>query len=285
VHTHRSIDAAAVAVNEALAVDAGRDAWLCCLPLGHVAGLAVLVRAFEAGCPVEVAEGFDADLVRDAPGRQGVTLTSLVPTALARTDVTGYRAVLVGGAAPHGTLPPNVRVSYGMTETFGAVTVDGRPVPGAELAVRDGEVLVRSTALGRTYRGAGPVADADGWFHTGDAGELDAAGRLVVHGRRGEMIITGGENVWPAPVEAILAGVSGVAEVAVVGRADPTWGQAVTAVVVPADPRHPPALDELRDAVKEQLAAFAAPRRLELVARLPRTALGKLRRSALVDPT
>jgi O-succinylbenzoic acid--CoA ligase len=87
--------------------------------------------------------------------------------------------------------------------------------------------------------------------------------------------------VWPDPVERVLRTVPGVADVAVVGRPDPEWGQAVTAVVVPRDAAAPPALDELRDAVQAELAPWCAPKRLELVTDLPRTALGKVRRSAL----
>jgi O-succinylbenzoic acid--CoA ligase len=104
---------------------------------------------------------------------------------------------------------------------------------------------------------------------------------LTVHGRQSELIITGGENVWPAAVEAVLASHPGVAEVAVVGRPDEDWGARVVAVVVPADPAAPPTLDALRGWVKERLPAYAAPRQLELVTTLPRTGIGKIRRSTL----
>ncbi len=100
-------------------------------------------------------------------------------------------------------------------------------------------------------------------------------------GRRGDLIITGGENVWPDAVEQVLDGHPGVAEVAVVGRPDPEWGQRVVALVVPADPAAPPTLAELREAVHAELPAYAAPQELELVAALPRTSLGKLARARL----
>src|SRR5690606_677347 len=112
-------------------------------------------------------------------------------------------------------------------------------------------------------------------------GRLDDTGRLEVFGRRGDLIVTGGENVWPAAVEATLADHRAVATVAVVGRPDPEWGAAVTAVVVPADPDRPPTLEDLRDHVRRTLPAYAAPKRLELVDELPRTALGKVRRADL----
>ena len=146
----------------------------------------------------------------------------------------------------------------------------------------DGEVQVRGGMLMRAYRDGSSPITADGWLPTGDAGEIRPDGTLAVHGRRGDLIITGGENVWPTPIETIVLGLPGVAEVAVIGRPDPEWGQSITAVVVPVDADNPPVLDELRDAVKALLPAYCAPRRLELVDALPRTPLGKIRRQALL---
>jgi O-succinylbenzoic acid--CoA ligase len=167
-----------------------------------------------------------------------------------------------------------------MTETGSGVVYDGLPLDGVELRVVDGELQVRGPMLARCYRDGSPTLDGDGWLHTGDAGEL-VDGRLRVAGRMGDVIVTGAEKVWPAPVEAVLRTVPGVADVAVGGRADPAWGQVVVAWVVPDDRAAPPALDALRDAVKAVLPPWAAPRRLVLVDALPRTALGKVRRAAL----
>jgi len=282
VHTHASLLASARAVSRALDVDPVTDRWLCCLPLAHVAGLAVVVRALTHGVPLEVHDRFDAAAVTDA-ARRGATLTSLVPTALARIDPTAFRAIVVGGAAPPAVVPANCRISYGLTETASAVVFDGHPLPGVQLRVVQGEVQVRGEMLLRCYRDGTDPRTADGWLPTDDAGELGDDGTLVVHGRRGDVIVTGGEKVWPEPVERILSTLGAVAEVAVVGRPDPEWGRAVTAIVVPTDPSAPPRLDELRGAVKDRLPAWCAPRRLELVDSLPRTALGKVRRGELVD--
>jgi O-succinylbenzoic acid--CoA ligase len=112
------------------------------------------------------------------------------------------------------------------------------------------------------------------------AGEL-TDGRLIVHGRRGDLIISGGENIWPAPVEESLSGLGSIAEVAVVGRSDDEWGHVVTAIVVATDSSQPPTLDELRDHVKQTLPAYCAPRRIELLDALPRTPLGKIERRLL----
>ncbi len=282
VHTHGSVAASAHATNAGVGTDPERDTWLCSLPLAHVAGLSVVFRSVLSGTRLLLLDGFDARACEAAATEQGATLTTLVPTALARIDPSLFRRIVVGGTHPPAVLPPNCVVSYGLSETGSAVAYDGRPLDGAELAVVDGTVRVRGPMLLRAYRTADPEGldpkDAAGWFDTHDAGSLDAAGVLHVHGRVGDLIISGGENVWPIAVEHALAGAAGVAEVAVVGRPDPDWGQVVTAVVVPADPSAPPTLDALRARAKATLPAFAAPRRLELVDRLPTTALGKVQR-------
>ena len=280
VHTHDSLRASARASSAGLDVDPATDRWLCCLPLAHIGGFAVVVRALTFAMPLEVHERFDADAVTDA-ARRGATLTSLVPTALARLDPSVFRRIIVGGSAPPAVVPPNCRISYGMTETGSAVVFDGHALPGVELRAVDGEVQVRGDMVLRCYRDGTDPRTPDGWLPTDDAGEIAPDGTLSVHGRRGDLIITGGENVWPAPVERVLHELPSVAEVAVVGRPDPEWGQVVTAVTVAADPASPPSLDALRDAVKAQLPAYCAPRRLELVESLPRTLLGKVRRRAL----
>ncbi len=280
VHTHASVAASAAATSSRLEVDPARDRWLCCLPLAHVAGLSVVCRALHTGTPLEVHDGFDADAVMDAAAR-GATLTTVVPTALARIDPARFRKLVVGGSAPPKVVPPNAVISYGMTETGSAFVYDGVPLDGAEVRIVDGEIQVRGPMVMRAYRDGTDPRTPDGWLPTNDAGEWDDEGRLVVHGRRGELIITGGENVWPTAVERVLATQADVVEVAVVGRADPDWGERVVALVVPADQAAPPSLQQLRDHVKQELPAFAAPRELVLVERLPRTLLGKVERHAL----
>jgi o-succinylbenzoate---CoA ligase len=167
-----------------------------------------------------------------------------------------------------------------MTETGSAVVFDGELLPSVELRIVDGEIHVRGDMLLRCYRDDTDPRTADGWFPTNDAGEL-ADGQLIVHGRRGDLIISGGENIWPAPVEESLSGLSSIAEVAVVGRPDDEWGHVVTAIVVATDTSQPPTLDELRHHVKQTLPAYCAPRRIELRDSLPRTPLGKIERRLL----
>lgn len=280
VLTHEAVAASATATSQRLQVDPARDRWLACLPLAHVGGLSVVTRSLLTGTPCTVHDRFDATAV-DAAVDEGCTLTSLVPAALARVDATRYRAILVGGQAPPADRPAHVIATYGMTETGSGIAYDGIPLDGVELRVdADGQIHVRGAMLLRVYRDGADPKDADGWFATGDLGQLDD-GRLQVHGRRGDLIITGGENVWPAAVEKALLAHPAVSEVAVVGRPDPEWGQRVVALVVPVEPTAPPSLEALRDQVKTTLPAHAAPSVLELVGRLPRTGSGKVRRSEL----
>ncbi|HEY8544014.1 MAG TPA: fatty acid--CoA ligase family protein, partial [Acidimicrobiales bacterium] len=175
---------------------------------------------------------------------------------------------------------PNAVPTYGMTETGGGVVYAGTPLEGVELRTDDrGQLLVRAPMLLRAYRDGTDPRIQGGWYPTGDAGTWDpAARRVTVAGRIGDVIVTGGEKVWPAPVEARLAAHPLVREALVFGRPDPTWGHRVVARVVPADPAAPPTLDDLRGWVKEALPPWAAPHELELADHLPRTALGKLRR-------
>jgi o-succinylbenzoate---CoA ligase len=279
----------------------GGGRWLCCLPLHHVAGVAVLVRARLSGIPAVVLERFDVAAVADAVESGAVDHVSLVPTMLRRlldagVDVRRFARILLGGAAP----PPGlledaeragarVVVSYGMTETSGGCVYDGVPLDGVEVALRPatcapsdgGRIAVRGPVVMRGYRGD-PARTAavteEGWFVSNDLGRWHR-GRLEVLGRADDVIVSGGENVHAAAVARALLTHPAVADVRVEGRADPEWGERVVAVVVPADPSAPPALGALREHVGSRLGRHAAPRELEVVPRLDRTELGKVRRA------
>lgn len=280
VLTHDAVAASAQATSDRLAVDPDSDRWLACLPLAHVGGLGVVTRALLTGTPLTVHERFDASAV-DAAAEAGCTLTSLVPTALQRIDAGGFRAILVGGQAPPADRPDHVIATYGMTETGGGIAYEGVPLAGVEVRIdEERQILVRGSMLLRSYRDGTDPKDADGWLPTGDLGAW-ADGHLEVHGRRGDLIISGGENVWPAAVERALLTHPAVAEAAVVGRPDPEWGERVVALVVPLDWSAPPTLERLREHLRPLLPAHALPRAVEAVRVLPRTSSGKLQRSAL----
>lgn len=284
VLTHDALAASARAVTDHLdALDGAGYRWLACLPLAHVGGLGVVTRALLTGKPLTVLGGFDAGAVeRVARESDQPVVASMVATVLSRIDASLFQRIVLGGAAPPDRVPANVSTTYGLTETAGGIVYDGVPLAGVDIDVRhDGEIAVRGPMLLRTYRDGRDPRDLDGWLPTGDIGTWDGE-RLVVAGRRSEMIISGGENVWPAPVEEALRTVAGVADVAVVGRPHHEWGQQVTAIIVPADGMHPPTLRDLRDAVKAVLPPWCAPGALEFVAAIPRTSLGKVRRDQLM---
>lgn len=280
VLTHDAVAASAKATSARLGVTPGMHRWLACLPLSHIGGLSVVTRSLLTGTTLTVLDGFDATQVSAAAGPE--VLVSLVPTALARVGASGFYKVVLGGSAPPAELPPNVVTTYGMTETGSGVVYDGLPLDGVEISISPtGEVRLRGPMLLRAYRDGTVPLDDKGWFATGDAGAIDAAGHLQVNGRLSDLIISGGENVWPAPVEDILRQHPGVAEAAVSSRPDPEWGRRVVACVVPSRLSGPPELAELRALVAEQLAVFAAPKELVILEALPKTSIGKLRRQAL----
>ena len=275
------------------------ERWLCCLPATHVAGLQVLVRSLVSGTEPVLAERADADTVAGS----GCAHVSLVPTQLQRllleahppVPLAGFSSVLLGGAAaPAGLLAAAraagvpVVTTYGMTETCGGCVYDGVPLDGTQVAIRSdddgrpaesGRIWISGPVLFSGYRpaGYGGVAPPGGvpWFRTGDLGRLDDSGRLVVRGRADDVINTGGHKVVPGEVAAALQTCPGVTDVAVVGQPDPEWGERVIAVVVPADPADPPALELLRLHVRERLPRYAAPSRVVMVDAVPMLPSGK----------
>jgi O-succinylbenzoic acid--CoA ligase len=295
VLTHAAVRASARLTSARLGVDPTRHHWLACLPLAHIGGLSVVTRSLLTNTPLTVHDGFDAETVTRVGRLGAATHVSLVTTALGRVDAALFERVLLGGSAAAGVLPPNVVTTYGMTETGSGVVYDGYPLDGVVLAIgtgdegagEAGEILVRSPTLLRCYRdGTDPtVVGPDGrgrWLPTGDGGQLEDDGRLTVSGRLREVIVTGAEKVWPAPVEQAIRTLASVAEVAVWKRPDPEWGERVVAWIVPTDPADPPRLEPVREAVAAALAPWASPKELVLVRALPRTPNGKIRRGDLV---
>jgi O-succinylbenzoic acid--CoA ligase len=317
--SHRALVASAAAWTEALPPARG---WLLCLELGHVAGLGVVWRALGGGLPLTIVAPDEAAAVLEAlaGGTAAPSHLSLVPIQLARlldaagdaAPPAGLRAVLLGGAP----IPPDlvrraaaagwpIVPTYGLTEAGSGVTAlpapeaaaqpgsAGRPLPGVALRIAAagqdglGEIEVRTPAafggyLGRPAETAAAFTD-DGWLRTGDLGHLDRAGRLVVVDRRTDLLISGGENVVPAEVEAVLAAHPAVAEAGVAGRPDPTWGAVPVAGLILRPGEADPGDACLQAWCAERLARHKVPAAFRRLEALPRTASGKLRRSVLRD--
>jgi O-succinylbenzoic acid--CoA ligase len=285
VLTHNAVKASARASSARLGIDPASDRWLCCLPVSHVGGLSVITRALETKTPLEVLPRFDPIEVMRIARAHEVTRISLVRAALLGLkgdDAAFFRTVLLGGSAPPKERAPNVVTTYGMTETGSGVVYDGVVLEGVEVRIaNDNEIFLRAPMLLRAYRNGMDPKDESGWFGTKDAGAIGPDGNLIVFGHMGELIITGGEHVWPSAVEGVLGEHALIREVAVVGAPDEKWGERVVAFVVPARRDAPPALEELRALVGDALGGFAAPRELIVLEELPKTTSGKLRRKAL----
>ncbi|SOD94258.1 O-succinylbenzoic acid--CoA ligase [Blastococcus haudaquaticus] len=287
-----ALEASAAATSARLG---GPGSWLLALPVSAVAGLQVLCRSVLAGTRPETlgkGEPLSAAVGRMPAGRR---YTSLVPTQLRRyleeepAALRAFDAILVGGAATDPALLARARedgvtvvTTYGMTETAGGCVYDGRPLDGVRVRVTEGVELAGPTlAIGYRLDPAGTeAAFADGWFRTRDAGTLDADGRLTVTGRLDEVVISGGVNVAPAAVEAVLREHPDVVDAVVFGRPDATWGQRVVAAVVPVAGARP-GLHALRGWVAERLGPAAAPRQLHLLEALPLLHTGKPDRRAV----
>jgi malonyl-CoA/methylmalonyl-CoA synthetase len=306
VHTHASLLAGISALQTAWGWEP-EDRLLLTLPLFHVHGLvAGLFGTLTVGASATIFERFDeASVLAAAPTH---TMFFGVPTMYHRLAATGRAGELgplrlcVSGSAPLAAhlwrqlADDGVEVleRYGMTETLLTLSNPlvgqrrpgsiGVPLPGVEAAVEDpddegvGELFVRGATLCRGYwRRAGETATAvDGWFATGDLVSLADDGYVSIRGRRTELIITGGHNVYPAEVEAVLARHPGVREIAVVGVPSDEWGETVEAFVV-GDPD----LVSLEDLATRELASFKRPRQVHIVDALPRNALGKVVRAQL----
>lgn len=290
------------------------DRWLCNLPLFHVGGLAMAVRCAVDGAALVLHRRFDADATARALSGGFVTHASLVARTLALALESGasagaLRAVLVGGgpvplelaakARSHG-LP--VLQTYGLTEASSQVATErpaeadgstaGPALPGLSLRIvteegadarvgEAGEVQVQGPTVMAGYldaKEASARALAGGWLRTGDVGRLDGRGHLHVLARRLDLILSGGENVYPAEVEAVLASHPAVAEAAVVGRLDAAWGEVPVAAVVL---RPGAGLDGLLEWARGRLAGFKLPAEVVAVSALPRTAAEKVDRVAL----
>ena len=258
------------------------DRWLHALPLYHVGGLSIIFRCLLARAAIvlpEVGVG-----VGEGISTLGATHVSLVATQLLRlldedVPLDGLRAILLGGSAVSPSLVARARerglpvhTSYGLTEMASQVTTtrpgaspeelltSGSVLPHRELSISSGgEILVRGRTLFAGYvegEGVRLPVDREGWFHTEDLGTLDAEGRLLVRGRRDNMFVSGGENVQPEEIEAVLGGLQGVLSAVVVPVPDPEFGARPVAFVRAGEGV---SMDHLATALESVLPRFAIP--------------------------
>ncbi|MDZ4764888.1 MAG: o-succinylbenzoate--CoA ligase [Chloroflexota bacterium] len=290
------------------------DRWLLTLPLYHVGGLSIVYRTFLAGQTLVLYEGgFDPQRVSDALHQHQITHVSLVPTQLYRMLEAGVsfpsslRIILLGGAAASPDLLKRafdaglpVAPTYGMTETASQITTMlpdaarrkpgsvGKPISQTRLRVvaednstlpanQIGEIVIQTSSsdtLMLGYLDQPDITDEDE-FHTGDLGDLDDDGDLWIVQRRSDLIISGGENVYPAEVENVLYTHPAIADACVVGLADAEWGQIVAAALIIKPDAHATA-DEIDAHCQQHLAGYKRPRRIIFVDALPQTASGKV---------
>jgi O-succinylbenzoic acid--CoA ligase len=292
------------------------------MPLFHVGGLSIVVRSVLFGGPIRLHSRFDAALVSEALDEGDIAGISLVPTMLSRLldhrgprpAPAGLQVLLLGGAAASPELLARARFAgypvcptYGLTEATSQVATARPqhpgtaraapmlPLPGVAVRIvadgedaaagEPGEIVVGGPTVMQGYLddpAANALALRDGWLHTGDIGFLDDAGGLHVLDRRDDLVVSGGENVYPAEVEAVLVGHPAVAEAGVAGVPDADLGARVVAWIVANDAA---TVDSraLAEFCRTRLAGFKLPREFRFVSALPRTAAGKLQRRRLAD--
>ena len=306
--THANLLSSATALSLAWRWDPD-DRLLLTLPLFHMHGLGVGINgSLAAGAGIELRPKFDAADVAGRCAAGGLSLFFGVPAMYQRLAEFGALPalsdlrLLVSGSAP---LPAALALAiadgagqiplerYGMTETgmltsnpYGGLRKPGTvgfPLPGVSLRLAEsGEVEVSGPNVIAGYHER-PDADAeafseDGWFRTGDLGELDEDGYLALVGRSKDQIISGGYNVHPREVEEALESHPDVHEAAVIGRPSERWGEQVTAIVVVERPTD---AERLREHAASRLAPYKVPKAIEFATDLPRNALGKLQRNQL----
>ncbi|SER99535.1 2-succinylbenzoyl-CoA synthetase [Gracilibacillus ureilyticus] len=295
------------------------DKWLACLPLYHISGLAIIMKSVIYGMSVFLLEKFDELAVQQAIMKNGVTIVSVVAVTCSRLlnklgedrYPPSFRCMLLGGGPAPVSLLKTARdkgipiiQTYGMTETSSQIaTLNERDAlervgsagkalfsaqieirqDGAELAPAEiGEIVVNGpmvTAGYYNHEEANKKAFYDGWLYTGDLGYKDEQGFLYVIDRRSDLIISGGENIYPAEIEDCLLSIRGVEEAGVAGMSDPYWGQVPAAFIV----RNNTELTEtvILDFCKKELASYKIPKKIYFVRSLPRNATSKLQRHKL----
>lgn len=294
------------------------DTWLCSVPLFHISGYSILMRSVIYGMNVRLFESFDVEGINRELISGHVTIMSVVSNMLTRlvkdlgdrTYHPNFRCMLLGGGpAPFPLLQEcmgkgvPVFQTYGMTETASQIVTlspeysftklgsAGKPLFPSELMIlardgtahanQEGEILVKGPNVTSGYyrrEEANARSFEAGWFHTGDIGYLDEEGFLFVLDRRSDLIISGGENVYPAEIESVLLGCKGVEDAGVTGITSDEWGQIPCAFIVSEDSLTE---EEIIAHCKKNLASYKCPKKIIFMDELPRNASNKLLRRVL----
>ncbi|MGM8211939.1 o-succinylbenzoate--CoA ligase [Virgibacillus sp. W0430] len=291
------------------------DKWLVVLPMFHIGGLSIFIRSVIYGTAVYLVEKFDEKVVHEAIMKRNVTIMSVVTVMLQKLmEELGddhypntFRCMLLGGGpAPKVLLEraqaKNIPVfqSYGMTETTAQIAAlnpsdaltklgsSGKPLLSADIKISEpgedsvGEIFVKGPMVTNGYYNrqlANKNLFKAGWLATGDMGYLDEEGYLYVVDRRKDLIISGGENIYPSEIEQILTRVSGVKEAAVIGKANEVWGEVPVAFIVASN--NTISAEKISSFAKKHLAKYKCPKEIHFIEQLPRNASNKLVRTEL----
>ncbi|MFC4321668.1 o-succinylbenzoate--CoA ligase [Litchfieldia salsa] len=296
------------------------DCWLAIVPFFHISGLSILIRSVIYGIPIVLHEKFSADEANRSIMEEGVTIVSVVSKMLTQMvqDLeesrypTSFRCMLLGGGPAPKSLLEDCKIkevpvyqTYGMTETASQIVTlspeyslsklgsAGKPLFPSQLRIEKngevlepyehGEIVVKGPNVTKGYFHRSEETEKaiiDGWLYTGDLGYLDEDGFLYVLDRRSDLIISGGENVYPAEIESILLSHPTINDAGVIGIEDQDWGQVPIAFIVTKEKI---AIDEIIDFCRIKLAKYKVPTRIYMVDTLPRNATNKLQRKKLYD--
>ena len=279
------------------------DNWLVVLPMFHVSGLSIILRTLYNGTRATIREKFSEQVVLEALKTEEVTMVSLVPTVLQRIveriQAPTLRAILLGGEfIPMPLLQECVQrnlpvyKTYGMSETFAQSTTFsvkdhpnklasvGYPLEGVTIEIRNpdeegvGEVWLSSPMLMKGYLNKKPIKGA---FNTDDIGYVDEDGFLYLLNRRKDIIISGGENIYPKEIEDVLYGMDGILECAVIPVSDPKWGQVPVLCVVTNCSE-----EDILQYLLSRLAKYKVPKCIVYYDALPKNSMGKIVRQELI---
>ena len=295
------------------------DCWLASLPFYHVGGLAILFRCFFAEASVFILSDFDQQNLLFALNSQKITHISLVPSMLENLIDSGnidclikLKCILLGGAPASENLIKNIKkyslpvfTTYGMTETasqvtciklknsFLKITTNGQILPFREVSILDengkklacnqnGEIVVRGDVLFRGYLNDGKKYDSNSWFKTGDLGYLDIEENLVLKGRKDDLIISGGENIFPVEIENVVRNYPEIVDCCVLGVEDSKWGQRPVLFVETVKPA---LLDKnkLLQFLKKYLSKLLLPDKVYVLSKFPQKAIGKIDKEKLLS--